>query len=433
MGQTLSEPIVEKHTDHGGDKRFNYAVSSMQGWRLSMEDAHTTLLDVKDGEGKSTGVAFFAVYDGHGGVSSANFSGQELHNHIIQSKAFAAKDYEAAIKEGFLSADAQLRDDEQFQAEFSGCTAIGALLTADNVLYVGNAGDSRAVLSSNGKTIALSYDHKPTNKTELQRIQDAGGFIEFGRVNGNLALSRAIGDFEFKQNHDLPAEKQIVTADPDVIRHEITPEDEFIVVACDGIWDVLKSSEVVHYVQKHLARGESLSQICESMMDTCLAPSLGNTGVGCDNMTVIIVALLQGQTPEEWQEGIKRRYLERHPNGLDSPDPQVGDSISPASTPGGAQASLTQLPSSVVEVSEDDVVTHPDETLQRAHDAGVEADIHAVAAAAISGPSPMADRIGSGETPMSEDSTDPRDEVEQEGKKQKVEGEGNEEHHSKEA
>lgn len=69
---------------------------------------------------------------------------------------------------------------------------------------------------------------------EKARICAAGGFVDFGRVNGNLALSRAIGDFEFKKSADLPPEQQIVTAFPDVTVHDQTDDDEFIVLACDG-------------------------------------------------------------------------------------------------------------------------------------------------------------------------------------------------------
>lgn len=69
---------------------------------------------------------------------------------------------------------------------------------------------------------------------EKNRITAAGGFVDFGRVNGNLALSRAIGDFEFKKSAELPPEQQIVTAFPDVEEHELTEEDEFLVLACDG-------------------------------------------------------------------------------------------------------------------------------------------------------------------------------------------------------
>lgn len=70
---------------------------------------------------------------------------------------------------------------------------------------------------------------------EKARIMAAGGFVDFGRVNGNLALSRAIGDFEFKKSADLSPEAQIVTAYPDVITHDITDNDEFLVIACDGL------------------------------------------------------------------------------------------------------------------------------------------------------------------------------------------------------
>jgi protein phosphatase 2C family protein 2/3 len=69
---------------------------------------------------------------------------------------------------------------------------------------------------------------------EKNRITAAGGFVDFGRVNGNLALSRAIGDFEFKKSAELSPENQIVTAFPDVEEHDLTEEDEFLVIACDG-------------------------------------------------------------------------------------------------------------------------------------------------------------------------------------------------------
>ncbi|KAJ1657414.1 Protein phosphatase 2C 2 [Dispira simplex] len=319
MGQTLSEPIVNKHTETGFDKRVLYAVSDMQGWRLSMEDAHTTVLKLLDDQNNDTGASFFGVYDGHGGPHSANFSGRELHRHIVRSPSFAKNQYEQAVREGFLEADKHLRENIEYHAEYSGCTAICGLITRDNVLYVGNAGDSRAVLSSDGRAVLLSTDHKPMNTQEKERIVKAGGFIEFGRVNGNLALSRAIGDFEFKQNHNLPPEEQVVTADPEITEHQLTPEDDFIVLACDGIWDCLPSQFVIDYIHKHLALGMSPSAICEAIMSDCLATGRDNTGVGCDNMTIIIVGLLHGKTPEEWQTALTERFNERHPGGVGSP------------------------------------------------------------------------------------------------------------------
>ena len=73
-----------------------------------------------------------------------------------------------------------------------------------------------------------------THAGEKARITAAGGFVDFGRVNGNLALSRAIGDFEFKKSAELSPEQQIVTAYPDVVTHTLSDDDEFLVIACDG-------------------------------------------------------------------------------------------------------------------------------------------------------------------------------------------------------
>lgn len=99
----------------------------------------------------------------------------------------------------------------------------------------------------------LSNDHKPSNESEAKRIVAAGGWVEFNRVNGNLALSRALGDFVFKRNEKKSAEEQIVTAYPDVVVKDIREDLEFIVLACDGIWDVMTNEEVVQFVRVRIA------------------------------------------------------------------------------------------------------------------------------------------------------------------------------------
>lgn len=142
---------------------------------------------------------------------------------------------------------------------------------------------------------------------EKSRICAAGGFVDFGRVNGNLALSRAIGDFEFKKSAELPPESQVVTAYPDVSVHDISEDDEFIVIACDGIWDCQSSQAVVEFVRRGIVAGQELKSICENMMDNCLASNSETGGVGCDNMTMVIVGLLQGKTKEQWYKQIKDR------------------------------------------------------------------------------------------------------------------------------
>ena len=105
-----------------------------------------------------------------------------------------------------------------------------------------------------GRVQNLSYDHKPNNELETKRILAAGGWVEFNRVNGNLALSRALGDFVFKKNDSKRAEEQIVTAYPDVDIKTLTSDHEFMILACDGIWDVLSNEEVLEFVRTRIAQ-----------------------------------------------------------------------------------------------------------------------------------------------------------------------------------
>ena len=88
-------------------------------------------------------------------------------------------------------------------------------------MYTGNAGDSRCVACVDGEANALSSDHKPGDERERKRIEGAGGFVEFNRVNGNLALSRALGDFSFKANDGLEAEDQVGAMREGVFMREI--------------------------------------------------------------------------------------------------------------------------------------------------------------------------------------------------------------------
>ncbi|EKD14436.1 protein phosphatase 2C [Drepanopeziza brunnea f. sp. 'multigermtubi' MB_m1] len=315
MGQTLSEPVIDKTSENGGDDRLIYGVSSMQGWRISMEDAHAAVLDLqsvaedkkntkpKDAESR---LSFFGVYDGHGGDKVALFAGENIHPIIAKQDAFKKGDLEQALKDGFLATDRAILSDPRYEEEVSGCTASVAIVSATQI-FVGNAGDSRSVLGVKGRAKPLSFDHKPQNEGEKARITAAGGFVDFGRVNGNLALSRAIGDFEFKKSAELAPEQQIVTAYPDVTVHNISPDDEFLVVACDGIWDCQSSQAVVEFVRRGIAAKQDLSKICENMMDNCLASSSETGGVGCDNMTIIIIGLLGGKTKEEWYDEIAKR------------------------------------------------------------------------------------------------------------------------------
>ncbi|BFZ16813.1 hypothetical protein BsWGS_19852 [Bradybaena similaris] len=186
----------------------------------------------------------------------------------------------------------------------SGCTACVVLMQGKK-LIVANAGDSRCVLSRAGKAVELSFDHKPEDDSEKERIENAGGKVTAdGRVNGGLNLSRAIGDHVYKRRKDLPPEEQMITALPDVETTELCNKDQFIVIACDGIWNYMSSQEVVDFVLekfKDPKQKEKPSAVCEALFDHCLAPNTAGDGTGCDNMTCIIVVLDTLLNPEKEQ------------------------------------------------------------------------------------------------------------------------------------
>ncbi|KAI1085272.1 PP2C-domain-containing protein [Whalleya microplaca] len=312
MGQTLSEPVVDKISDKAEDDRLLYGVSAMQGWRISMEDAHCSILDLltpqsdEDKKIHPSRLSFFGVFDGHGGDKVAQFAGKNIYDILKKQDTFKAGNYEQSLKDTFLATDRAILSDPQYEEEVSGCTACCGLISGEKI-FIANAGDSRSVLGVKGRAKPLSFDHKPQNEGEKARITAAGGFVDFGRVNGNLALSRAIGDFEFKKSAELAPEQQIVTAYPDVVMHEISDDDEFLVIACDGIWDCQSSQAVIEFVRRGIAAKQDLDKICENMMDNCLASNSETGGVGCDNMTMIVVGFLRGRSKEEWYEEVASR------------------------------------------------------------------------------------------------------------------------------
>lgn len=196
----------------------------------------------------------------------------------------------------------------------SGTTAVVALIRGKQ-LIVANAGDSRCVVSEGGKAVDMSYDHKPEDEVELARIKNAGGKVTMdGRVNGGLNLSRAIGDHFYKRNKNLPPEEQMISALPDIKVLTINDDHDFMVIACDGIWNVMSSQEVVDFIQSKITQKDEngvlrpLSSIVEELLDQCLAPDTSGDGTGCDNMTCIIISFKPRNTHPPAESG--KRKLE---------------------------------------------------------------------------------------------------------------------------
>lgn len=210
----------------------------------------------------------------------------------------------------------------------SGTTAVVALIRGKQ-LIVANAGDSRCVVSERGKAVDMSYDHKPEDEVELARIKNAGGKVTMdGRVNGGLNLSRAIGDHFYKRNKSLPPEEQMISAMPDVKVLTLNEDHDFMVIACDGIWNVLSSQEVVDFISERIkpdqnGKTRALSLIVEELLDHCLAPDTSGDGTGCDNMTCVIVTFRPHPSSTDSDDTKKRKHAEgegteQEENGNDS-------------------------------------------------------------------------------------------------------------------
>jgi serine/threonine protein phosphatase PrpC len=276
----------------------------MQGWRKSMEDAHITNPNLMPN------FHLFGIMDGHGGSEVAQFVQNNLPEIIKKSKHIKAKQWKELMNSAFAELDQSLLSEKSqkelaeyfkvaFHDEYSmaketdvhkrvGCTACISLIT-DSEVVVANAGDSRCVLGRKGTAIEMSNDHKPNLESEKQRILKAGGTVEDNRVNGVLNLSRSIGDFDFKLDKKLKNDQQLIISTPEVKIEKISEETDFIVIACDGLWEVWESQKVVDFIYSRMTPSCKLSQIIDDMFEKIISIDANTNKLGCDNMSCIIV------------------------------------------------------------------------------------------------------------------------------------------------
>ena len=266
------------------------AVSSMQGWRPSMEDTHVVFPTMP----RDSDASFFGVYDGHGGVHAARYLRDNLHKELVASREYSERRYIEALRRTFIDFDKRMHTSRVLPSDLIGSTAV-TLLLKNKTLYCANLGDSRAVASVRGHAVPLSYDHKPSNPKERKRIEANNFFVLEDRINGSLAIARCFGDFVLKKRGQVPAEHQAVSCYPDVAIKTLTEDMEFVVLACDGIWECKSSQEVVDFVRRQLAFQVPVEKIVENLMNECLAKDFSRP-FGYDNMTVIIVCFVNSQT-----------------------------------------------------------------------------------------------------------------------------------------
>eukprot|EP00051_Salpingoeca_urceolata_P014043 m.177886 g.177886 ORF g.177886 m.177886 type:complete len:393 (-) comp17973_c2_seq1:163-1341(-) len=337
MGAFLDKPMTDKRVETCEGHGLVCAVADMQGWRVNMEDAHVAKIGLP---GQPT-TSFFAVFDGHGGDQAAKFSAAHVVEAIMKTPHFPKGQPESlasALRQGLLDLDVKLKQQPGFSTgqDRSGSTVITCLVTETH-LIIGNAGDSRAVVASSVEAKGVRFgseDHKPQSPHETARVESAGGFVNMGRVCGNLAVSRALGDFEFKDVADLPPEKQKISAEADTTILERQFTDEFLVLACDGIWDVMSNEQVVTFIKHYLEVGKEAHEIVKLLLDFCL--DRGSK----DNMTASIVLLPAHPKKVENKFASDDAAAEALKQAIDALNPEPVDPMPGVGTPPVATGNL---------------------------------------------------------------------------------------------
>mmetsp|Transcript_101733 Transcript_101733/g.273274 ORF Transcript_101733/g.273274 Transcript_101733/m.273274 type:complete len:327 (-) Transcript_101733:86-1066(-) len=273
---------------------FSVAVAETKGKRASLEDAHSMVCTERWGD--------FWLLDGHRGSEAANFGARALPKEFGQTIQGGRLPSNSRIQQGFRTVDNRLRKHCKETESKAGSTVVGALVALDGdgtyTAKLINCGDSRGIIIKDpadedpGRQpcVLETVDHKPNSPSEKARIKAAGGSVCGGRiprVDGRLAVSRSIGDFEFKADKGRQASDQKVSCEPDVYEVSGLRPGSLLLLACDGVWDVLSSKTVAKKVRDQFKAnpGADLRDVASLIARQSL--ERGST----DNLTVLIVRL----------------------------------------------------------------------------------------------------------------------------------------------
>jgi len=325
--------------------RFDYGISEAIGARPTMEDRtlvlQTLMLDPTHGYYKNEPkehlhelamTSFAAVFDGHGGDECSSYLVDALPHHLrnamlaekdalrsaveqsrIQQRQDQTEDAASELMRKILKT-CYLRADKEFispkNAPQSGSTAATVILFGRR-LFAANVGDSRVVLCrSGGQCVELTSDHKPSRPDEAARVRAAGGFILHKRVMGELAITRAFGDKSFKMGIKAMLEDEaeelagggagangageakdlnapLVSAEPEIASMVLSHNDEFLLLACDGLFDVFRSQDAIALARQELIahRGEP-AEVARILSDQAIRVRRSR-----DNVSILIIVL----------------------------------------------------------------------------------------------------------------------------------------------
>jgi serine/threonine protein phosphatase PrpC len=315
----LAHPVKAKVQEKYGNEYVRVGTCSMQGRREEMEDEHSVVLSLAPCHPKK---ALFAVFDGHCGKMASQYCAQHLRYKLANSQT-ALNDQDLINIVHELDAEFMTNCPE-FRGH--GSTLVFAIVDFANAKQGGgegdelptykatfvNVGDSRVLWGTLRDTDTwwnqCTEDHNPSNPVETERIKKAGGFVSMdSRVDGNLALSRAIGDHPYKSNEKLGAYEQKVIPTPDITHMELRPRD-WLLVACDGIFEGTPSHMIADTVMKWFEMTDcpiDVSQfLCDYVVDA--------RGSG-DNTTVVAILFEEGLSWLEEEGHIENRWFVEGP------------------------------------------------------------------------------------------------------------------------
>lgn len=204
-----------------------------------MEDYHVAEYRYE----KDHEIGLFAIYDGHFGDSVASYLKANLFNNILKEPLFWSDPHEA-IKSAYSSTNKFILENSR-QLGPGGSTAVTAIVVDGVDMWIANIGDSRAVVCERGTANQITVDHEPHTINERKRIEKHGGFVsifpgDVPRVNGQLAVARTFGDQSLKAH---------LSSEPDIKHIQINSNIEFVILASDGLWKVMKNQEAVDLVK----------------------------------------------------------------------------------------------------------------------------------------------------------------------------------------
>lgn len=244
-------------------KSYSYQEDKNLKYRQAMEDIGVMYPDLTT----DYRVSLFGIFDGHGGTDVVKFVKDRLPQ-LIKNYLMELIPVEKAFEKAFNKIDEELKF---YDSEYIGCTAT-IVLIQNNKIYCANVGDSKAFILEEGGAKQISTDHKCTDPDEQKRILEKGGKIIKNRFLGQLILSRTLGD--------LHAKKYGITPSPSVSVSDISKSTKYIILASDGVWDVLSNDDIIKLSED----GKPVGDFCKDVVKASLDKG------SRDNISCIIVS-----------------------------------------------------------------------------------------------------------------------------------------------